>query len=77
MALITETVMSPGMSGRWSPKDEGNRLLQDIDNHLSDIGQDHNLNSHCYENLKYHGWRQQIALKSWNLFIKLYFDLKI
>jgi len=37
MALIIETVMSTGMSGRWSPKDEGNRLLQDVDNHLSDI----------------------------------------
>lgn len=37
MALITGTIMSPGMSGRWSPKDEGNRLLQDVDNHLTDI----------------------------------------
>ena len=37
MALIIETVMSSGMSGRWSPKDEGNRFLRDVDNHLSDI----------------------------------------
>ena len=37
MALIMETIMSPGMSGRWSPKDEGSRLPQDVDNHLSDI----------------------------------------
>ena len=36
MTLIIETIMSPGMSGRWSPKEEGNRLLQDVDNHLSD-----------------------------------------
>jgi len=27
MALITGTIMSPGMSGRWSPKDEDSRLL--------------------------------------------------
>jgi hypothetical protein len=37
MALIIGTIMSPGMSGRWSPKDESSRLLQDVDNHLSDI----------------------------------------
>lgn len=37
MALIIGTIMFPGMSGRWSPKDEGNRLLQEADNHLSDI----------------------------------------
>jgi len=37
MALIIGSNMSPGMSGRWLPKDEGNRLLQNVDNHLSDV----------------------------------------